>query len=132
MIGRMHHVVLDCREPRRLAEFYSQLLGLPITYESDDWVVIARDDETSGVAFQLAPDHQPPQWPDPTRPQQFHLDVMVDDVEAADPRVRALGATRLPSEMNHIYTDPAGHPFCLIPRPSWAPPVNAGSTEAHD
>ena len=65
MIGRMHHVVIDCPDPAALAEFYSELLGLPVTYRSDDWVVIAKNDTTSGVAFQLAPDHQPPQWPDP-------------------------------------------------------------------
>jgi hypothetical protein len=49
-------------------------------------VVIAENDTTSGIAFQLAPDHQPPQWPNPDRPQQYHLDVMVDDVDAAEPK----------------------------------------------
>ena len=29
MIGRMHHVVLDCPDPPALATFYSSLLGLP-------------------------------------------------------------------------------------------------------
>jgi catechol 2,3-dioxygenase-like lactoylglutathione lyase family enzyme len=106
-----------------LARFYSELLGLPIRYRSDDWVVVARDDTSSGLAFQLAPDHQPPHWGDPTRPQQFHLDVMVDDVEGAQPQVLALGA-RLLSQTSHVFADPAGHPFCLIPRPSWAPPVS--------
>ena len=121
MIGRLHHVVIDCPDPAGLARFYSQLIGLPITYESDDWVVIAPSDTNSGLAFQLAPDHQPPRWPDPARPQQFHLDVMVDDVEAAEPQVLALGARRL---SDHVFEDPAGHPFCIIPRPGWAEPIN--------
>ncbi len=82
MIGRLHHVVLDCREPAALAAFYSELLGQPITYRSDDWVVVAANDASSGLAFQLAPDHQPPTWPDPAVPQQYHLDVMVEDVAA--------------------------------------------------
>ena len=30
--------------------------------------------------------------------------------------------------MHHVYADPAGHPFCLIPRPRWAPPI-AGENE---
>ncbi|MDP9219922.1 MAG: VOC family protein [Actinomycetota bacterium] len=122
MIGRRHHVVIDGPDPSRLARFYSELLGLPVTYESADWVVIAENDKTSGFAFQLAPDHVPPRWPDPAYPQQFHLDVMVDDVDAADPLVLALGARRL-STGDYVYADPAGHPFCLIPRPSWAPPI---------
>ena len=124
MIGRLHHVVLDCREPAALAAFYSELLGQPVTYRSDDWEVVAANDASSGLAFQLAPDHQPPTWPDPGVPQQYHLDVMVEDMAAAGPQVLALGASKLDGE--DVYADPAGHPFCLIKRPGWAPPIPAG------
>ena len=122
MIGRLHHVVLDCPEPAALAAFYAELLGQPITYRSDDWVVVARNDQSSGLAFQLAPDYRAPTWPDGGQQQQVHLDVMVDDLSAADVAVRALGAIKL-SE-GGVYADPVGHPFCLIPRPKWAAPVN--------
>lgn len=121
MIGRLHHVVVDGPDPAALAAFYGELLGLPVTYQSEEWVVIAEDATSSGIAFQLAPDHQPPRWPDPDHPQQLHLDVMVDDPAAAELEVLALGARRLPGE--RVYADPAGHPFCLIPRPGWAPPI---------
>ncbi len=120
-VGRAHHVVLDCPDPEALAAFYAALLGLPITFRSDDWVVVAADETASGFAFQRAPDHQPPRWPDPAHPQQVHLDVMVDDVPDAALSVLALGATAL---RDGVYADPAGHPFCLVPRPGWAPPVN--------
>lgn len=123
MIGRLHHVVVDCPQPAALAGFYSALLGLPVTYTSNDWVVIAKNDATSGIAFQLAPDHQPPQWRDPNHPQQFHLDVMVDDLDATGPVVLELGGDLLSAE-DHVYADPAGHPFCLIPRPAWADPIH--------
>ncbi len=122
MIGRLHHIVIDCRAPQVLAGFYSRLLGWPVTYQSDNFVVVAVNDTSSGVAFQLAPDHRPPRWPDPAYPQQIHVDVMVDDMNAADAEVVRLGARRLPGD--HVYADPAGHPFCLIPRPAWAPPVH--------
>ncbi len=127
MIGRLHHVVVDCPDPRALAGFYSELLGQPVTFAEDDFVVVARNGTTSGLAFQLAPDLHPPAWPDPSRPQQLHLDVMVDDVDAAEPKVLALGARRLtePGSSSHVFADPAGHPFCLIPRPAWAEPVDA-------
>jgi catechol 2,3-dioxygenase-like lactoylglutathione lyase family enzyme len=124
MIGRLHHVVVDCPQPAALADFYSALLGLPVTYTSDDWVVIANNDRTSGIAFQLAPDHRPPRWRDPDHPQQFHLDVMVDDLVAAGREVLELGGRPL-SAHDHVFSDPAGHPFCLIPRPAWADPVRA-------
>ncbi|MGH3384584.1 MAG: VOC family protein [Nocardioidaceae bacterium] len=125
MIGRLHHVVLDCPDPAALAAFYSELLAMPVTYTSADWVVVAADDTTSGLAFQLAPDHVPPSWPDPAHPQQFHLDVMVDDVDVAEPLVLALGARLLRREVgvSRVFADPAGHPFCLVTRPGWAPPV---------
>jgi catechol 2,3-dioxygenase-like lactoylglutathione lyase family enzyme len=124
VIGRLHHVVLDCPDPASLAAFYAELLELPVTYSSDDWVVVAVNDTTSGLAFQFAPDHRPPTWPDPTVPQQVHLDIMVEDVTAAAGHVLALGATRL--DGHNVFADPAGHPFCLIRRPEWAPAIPAG------
>lgn len=125
MIGRRHHLVIDCPQPLELAGFYATLLGQPITYRSADWVVVADSGTASGLAFQRAPDHKPPRWPDPAHPQQMHLDIMVDDLADADQQVRALGAQVL-SVDEYIYADPAGHPFCLIPRPPWAPPVHSG------
>jgi catechol 2,3-dioxygenase-like lactoylglutathione lyase family enzyme len=89
MIGRMHHVVLDCPDPGALAGFYSALLGVPVTYGDSDWVVVAGSDTPSDLAFQRAPDNRPPTWPHPAVPQQFHLDIMVEDVAAARPRLRA-------------------------------------------
>jgi catechol 2,3-dioxygenase-like lactoylglutathione lyase family enzyme len=122
MIGRLHHVILDCRNPHLLADFYAQLLGRPVTYRSDAFCVVAKDDRSSGLAFQLAPDHVAPTWPLPEIPQQVHVDVMVDDVDAAAHAVIALGARRIQGD---VYADPAGHPFCLIPRPTWAERVQA-------
>lgn len=116
-------MIIDCPDPAGLAEFYSALLGLPVTYRSADFVVVAASEASSGLGFQLAPDGQRPTWPDPSVPQQIHLDVMVEDVAQARARVLALGATALTDE---VLADPAGHPFCLIPRPAWAPPIPDG------
>jgi catechol 2,3-dioxygenase-like lactoylglutathione lyase family enzyme len=121
MRGRLHHVILDCPDPRGLAAFYSALLGQPITYDSDDFVVVSTGDTSSGLAFQLAPDHRPPTWPSPVVAQQIHLDVMVENVAEAAPHVLALGAVSLND--SDVFADPAGHPFCLIKRPQWAKPI---------
>jgi len=109
-------VVLDTPEPRALADFYCALLGWRIEREDDDWVTI-RGDSSAGMAFQLAPNLVPPTWPDPTVPQQSHLDVNVSDLDAAEQRVLAIGATRTgqpekPADFR-AYLDPSGHPFCL-------------------
>lgn len=67
--------------------------------------------------FQHAPDHRPPVWGDPDRPQQIHLDFLVDDLDAAEPAVLALGARLLEGSPKpvgwRVYADPVGHPFCL-------------------
>lgn len=111
-------MVLDCPDPPALAAFYAELLGMSEIEEEreEDWVVIAGGGHR--IAFQLVPDLRAPAWPDPERPQQFHLDVQVDDAEVAEQRVLALGARRLPGGGDdfRVYADPVGHPFCLICR----------------
>lgn len=114
----MRSVVLDCPDPRALAAFYQGLLGGEVTSAEDEWVVLVVDGLR--LAFQRADDWVPPTWPTGERPLQSHLDVTVDDVEASEPGVLALGATRhevQPGEVEgepfRVYLDPAGHPFCL-------------------
>jgi len=116
-IARMRSIVLDCPDMRVMAEFYRDLLGWEITYEDADWTTLS-DGGPVKLAFQLAPDHKPPRWPDPEYPQQLHLDVTVDDMDEAERRVLALGARKTevqPSEKDdfRVFLDPAGHPFCL-------------------
>jgi catechol 2,3-dioxygenase-like lactoylglutathione lyase family enzyme len=123
-VGRLHHLIVDTSDPHASAQFWSAVLERPVTYSSDDFVVVADNDRSSGLAFQRSADHRPPTWPDPAVPQQMHLDVMVDDLGAATERVLALGARPLDGE--HVFADPAGHPFCLVPRPGWAEPVGTG------
>ena len=118
-IARMRSVVVDCPDPVALAEFYRQLVGGEVTSSEDDWVVLETEPGRR-LAFQLAEDYAAPTWPTGERPQQFHLDVTVDDIEVAEPAVLALGATKhavQPGEEEgdgfRVYLDPVGHPFCL-------------------
>jgi hypothetical protein len=117
LISKLRAVVLDCPDPRVLAEFYKGLVGGEVTYADDEWVAL-RDGGDVRLSFQLALDYQPPVWPSADRPQQFHIDVTVDDVDVAEPLVLALGARRHEvqppeGEAWRVYLDPAGHPFCL-------------------
>jgi catechol 2,3-dioxygenase-like lactoylglutathione lyase family enzyme len=118
MIGRLEKTVLDCPDTRALAAFYAEILGWRINEDTDgEWVVIGRDVGWRELAFQRADRYKPPRWPDPGHPQQEHLDIRVDDVDAAEQAVLALGATRLPAEHEdgfRVFADPAGHPFCLV------------------
>lgn len=112
-------VALDTRDPRGLAGFYAALLGWEVDPSSDDeWVTLrAGGGGGAAIAFQLAPEHVPPTWPTGAVPQQAHLDFHVADYQSTEPRALALGATLVDGDASHaswrVYTDPAGHPFCL-------------------
>jgi catechol-2,3-dioxygenase len=107
-------VMLDCPDAKALSTFYAELLGKPVTYEGDGVAMIGNDGEQP-VLFQQVADYTPPRWPDPAYPQQYHFDVLVDDLDAAELAVLALGATKIDggAKTFRVYTDPAGKPFCL-------------------
>jgi len=116
-IASLRAVVLDCPDPRALAEFYRRLLGGEITNADDEWVALRAEPDVK-LSFQRADNYQPPVWPSDDRPQQFHIDVTVDDVDEAERQVLAIGARKhelQPGEEWHwrVFLDPAGHPFCL-------------------
>ena len=123
MIAKLQCVVLDSADVGQLSRFYLSLLGGVLNQPDPRWSV---DDgwatlhTSSGLvlAFQRVDDHRPPQWPDPARPQQFHLDLGVKDLDQAHEQIQGLGATLLDAGGGErswrIYADPAGHPFCLV------------------
>ncbi|GAB2452743.1 catechol 2,3-dioxygenase-like lactoylglutathione lyase family enzyme [Conyzicola lurida] len=116
MIGTLESIVLDCPDPRALAEFYGEVLGMRIASDDPGWVEIIGPGGRPLLAFQGVENYTPPQWPGQLVPQQLHLDIKVDDLDAAEAGVLSLGATRTGSEKEtfRVYLDPAGHPFCLV------------------
>jgi catechol 2,3-dioxygenase-like lactoylglutathione lyase family enzyme len=117
------NTVLGSPDPPALAEFYRELLGWGYRdedHESDDtWVVIKPTGGSSGLSFQLETEHQPPTWPTKRDAQQMqlHLDLGVDDLEAAVARAGALGARQAehqPQDLVRVMRDPDGHVFCLF------------------
>lgn len=120
-IGKLRAVVLDCPDPAGLAGFYAALVGGEVAVSDDgEWATL-RDGADVRLSFQRADDYRPPTWPDPETPQQFHVDVTVDEVDTAEKQVLALGASKTklqPGEDEgenwRVYVDPVGHPFCLI------------------
>jgi Glyoxalase-like domain len=130
-------IVLDCRSPRTLAEFYRQLFGLDYRAGSepptdgqpdtkgDDWLVLQNPRGTL-LAFQKVDVLTPSTWPDDTVPQQLHLDTSVptkENLDAQHERAISLGARLLsdrsddPEEPLRVYADPSGHPFCIFVAP---------------
>ncbi len=115
-LAKLGQVVLDCPDPRALADFYATVLGGTIE-DQGEWVDVNVSGGVS-LAFQAAPGFVAPEWPRADRnSQQFHLDLTVEDLDAAEKEVLALGAKPLDAEDRsrtfRVYADPAGHPFCL-------------------
>jgi catechol 2,3-dioxygenase-like lactoylglutathione lyase family enzyme len=111
---------LDCRDPAALAEFYSGLTGWPVVHADADWYSVGeREKPGFHLSFQRARGHQPPTWPDPASSMQLHLHFRVDDLDAAERAVLAMGGTKFDHQpgldRSRVYADPAGHPFCLVP-----------------
>jgi catechol 2,3-dioxygenase-like lactoylglutathione lyase family enzyme len=108
-------VVLDTDDPQGLAEFYAALLGWEVKSVEDEWVTVAGP--SGQLDFQLAPNHKPPTWPDNAVPQQFHLDLHVDDLDRACAYAESIGARRAENGDHSpnfiVFLDPSGHPFCL-------------------
>jgi catechol 2,3-dioxygenase-like lactoylglutathione lyase family enzyme len=129
--------VLDCTDVRELAEFYRQLLGFQYRPgdeppadgrpDNSDWLVLRDADGTNHLAFQQVAKLSKPTWPEGPIPQQLHLDLSVPtmlDFNAQHERALALGAKVLrdrsddPHEPLRVYSDPAGHPFCIFVAPA--------------
>lgn len=116
-IARFSLAALDTTDPVGLARFYSALTGWELEpYDEPSWVQL-KSDAGATIAFQLAPDHVPPQWPEAAHPQQAHLDFDVSDLDVGEAAVLALGARKAevqPGTTFRVFIDPAGHPFCLV------------------
>jgi Glyoxalase-like domain len=136
---RIVQTVLDTTDPRGLAEFYRQLLGLtyrpgdepPAAGGSDvrgqDWLVLqAAGPGQPQLAFQKTDELRRSTWPGAEVPQQLHLDIAVETAEELDRahgKALALGAQVLldrtddPEEPLWVFADLAGHPFCIFLEP---------------
>lgn len=123
------------RGARAIGGMYADLLGMSLRsrlevyrdagYEppaedleacESDPLVLHTDPDRPNIAFESSTGYQAPSWPDPTQPQQIHLDVTVADLGAADELVQSHGAVLLlRAEDHNSYADAVGHPFCLYP-----------------
>jgi catechol 2,3-dioxygenase-like lactoylglutathione lyase family enzyme len=134
----LRQTVFDAVDARALAEFYRRLLGLryrigdeapgdggPDT-QASRWLALRDDRGVAVLAFQPVATLPEVTWPDGEQPQRMHLDLTVpsvDDLELQHARALELGARLVrdesddPEEPLYVFTDPAGHPFCIFVAP---------------
>ena len=112
---RFGSVSLDCPNHRILAEFYARLLGVDILYDAENVSALRLGE--AWLLTQQVDDYRSPTWPDPTSPQQLHLDFATNDLDAAEAAAIAAGARKAEFQPNpdgwRVMLDPVGHPFCL-------------------
>jgi predicted enzyme related to lactoylglutathione lyase len=111
-------VVLEAPDPLALATFYSRLFGWDIAKQDPSGAAIQVPGTSSYLAFQSSPDFVAPVWPAAGGHQQImmHIDVAVDDLDAAVAAAVELGASvheHQPQDDVRVLVDPAGHVFCL-------------------
>lgn len=115
---RLTGVTLNSPDPPMLAAFYARMLGWPITHESPEWMMLGNPDGGIGLNVALESIHARPVWPAQPGEQQMqlHLEIRVDDLDAASTHAQACGATLAafqPQATVRVHLDPDGHPFCL-------------------
>lgn len=120
MACRITELVLDCRDPERLAGFWCEVLG---------WKVLDRD---GNEAIEIGPERgadgaQPvlvlSASTDPKRDKlRLHLDVNATDRDQAAELERLLALGARPADVGqtgaeswHVLADPEGNEFCLYP-----------------
>jgi hypothetical protein len=113
--GEIARIVFDCADPPALAAFYEELFDMRTrVVNTPGRVEIAGGGHRVALAFQRST-CEPPAWPDPARPHQLHLDVVIEEPDGLE-RAVALGARHLPLPErpdNAVYADPFGHPHCM-------------------
>jgi predicted enzyme related to lactoylglutathione lyase len=113
----MFHVVLDCRHPETLAEFWALALGYRIARVEGAFVVLLPQERGEpALILQRVPE-------DKVGKNRMHLDVEVDDVEASAAALVGHGAKRLSAEPVEELgvrwiklADPEGNEFDLTMR----------------
>jgi catechol 2,3-dioxygenase-like lactoylglutathione lyase family enzyme len=116
---RLQTVCIDCADADVMAGFYGRLLGWPVTIREAGWVLLRDPAGGTGLSFQAEADYRSPTWPEepPGQDKMLHLDIKVDDLDAAVAHAQAVGARladHQPQPRVRVMLDPAGHPFCLF------------------
>jgi catechol 2,3-dioxygenase-like lactoylglutathione lyase family enzyme len=116
---RLQTICIDCADAHAMADFYGQLLGWEVTMSEPNWVLMRDPAGATGLSFQAESCYRAPTWPEQPNGQDkmLHLDIRVDDLDAAVEHAIAAGARLAddqPQDRVRVLLDPAGHPFCLF------------------
>jgi catechol 2,3-dioxygenase-like lactoylglutathione lyase family enzyme len=118
-------IVLDSDNSEGLSAFYEKLLGWTRhEHKADDeWIAVSSDkkDGTPLLLFQQTEGYKKPVWPNTAGKQQqmIHLDFHVTDLNEGVEYALSCGAELSTVQLEdhwRVMLDPAGHPFCVLPK----------------
>ncbi|HTY73431.1 MAG TPA: VOC family protein [Actinomycetes bacterium] len=86
MAAAIGYLVIDSRDPARLAPFWCALLGVAVDTEigAGEFLVLSPTESGLTVGFQRVPEAK-------TGKNRLHLDLVVDDLDAATAEIESLG-----------------------------------------
>jgi catechol 2,3-dioxygenase-like lactoylglutathione lyase family enzyme len=114
MGSRWLGIVVDSRDPARLARWWAEVLGFRVTFEKPDLVAIAGSDESHpGISFV-------PVTEEKAGKNRLHLDLAPDDQPAEIERLVDMGARHVDIGQPAgaawmVLADPEGNEFCVLP-----------------
>ncbi|WP_328466556.1 VOC family protein [Actinoplanes sp. NBC_00393] len=109
---RWEQVVVDAKDPARLAQWWAEALGYVIVNETPDEVEIRRTpDELPGLLFTPVTDAK-------VVKNRLHIDLRPDDQEAEVERLVDMGARQADIGQQGVgwvvLADPEGNEFCVL------------------
>jgi predicted enzyme related to lactoylglutathione lyase len=111
-VGTLYAVTMDVNDLETCARFWSQVLGVGILYQNDQYLRLGQKGERPTLLLQKVPE------PHEVK-NRVHIDLDVPDLDVAVSRVQELGGSKL-RELNEygikwaVMADPNGNEFCLV------------------
>ncbi len=107
-------LVLDCTDPDRLAQFWSQAIGYTTLGSAGSYVMLVDPDGVRPkLLLQAVPEAK-------SSKNRMHFDIEAADVAGESTRLESLGARRLEAGVRNehgtnwvIMADPEGNEFCV-------------------
>ncbi|HEY7067384.1 MAG TPA: VOC family protein [Chloroflexota bacterium] len=129
MRPKFRHIAIVCKDPRAMAEWYSKAFDLEIIRQNpNNGVTYLGDGDFCLVLLHEGFNQESPE------PWHFGMQMTLEDIEAARPRLEALGAefhdgTRDGRSVEVYLRDPEGHRVDMAP---WWPTKQGDTPRQHE
>jgi hypothetical protein len=111
-MSRPIKLVLDCRDPTALAEFWTAALDYTVVGSVENYTLLAAEDTGAQLLLQKVPEPK-------AGKNRMHLDVLCADVAGEVARLEQLGARTAGDSIDEhgthwvVMHDPEGNEFCV-------------------